>query len=126
MPAHAACRHARSHHFRILTIEQPRYRDVVRHYLNDGAVSPLPFRRLAQAHPDRTDQVFARLLGRPSFTWSRDGEKLLRSTKAAYFAQPATPQFVPLSPRLAAAYRRRTDSSPTRPTTFQMVTSGQR
>jgi hypothetical protein len=107
-------------------IEQPRYRDVVRHYLNDGSVSPLPFRRLAQAHPDHADQVFAHLLGRRSFTWSRDGEKLLRSTKAAYFAQPATPRFVPLGSRLADAFRRRTDSSPTRSTTLQMVTSGQR
>src|SRR5262249_43214361 len=105
-------------------IARPRYRDVVRNYLNNDAVSPLPFRRLAQAHPDHASQVFAHLLDRPSFTWSRDGEKLLRSTKAAYFTRSPTPLFVPLSPRLAAAFRRRTGSSLARPATFQMVPSG--
>jgi len=88
--------------------------------LNDDSISPLPFRRLAQAHPDHASQVFARLLGRPSFTWSRDGEKLLRSTKADYFAQPPNPRFAPLGPRLAAAFRR-TGDSPTWPETAQPV-----
>jgi len=96
-------------------ITQPRYRDVVRHYLKDESVSPLPLRRLAQAHPDHAGKVFAHLLGRRSFTWPRDGERLLRSTKADYFTQPPAPRFAPLSPRLATAFRRRSGSSPTRP-----------
>jgi len=99
-------------------ITQPRYRDVVRHYLDDDSISPLPLRRLAQAHPDHASQVFARLLGRPSFTWSRDGERLLRSTKADHFAQPPTPRFAPLGPRLAAAFRR-IGGSPNQPAASQ-------
>src|SRR5262249_56929989 len=66
-------------------IAQTRYQDVVRTYLRDNSVSPLPFPRLAQAHPDHSDQIFAHLLGTPSFTWARDGEKLLRTTKAAHY-----------------------------------------
>jgi hypothetical protein len=107
-------------------ITQPRYRDVVRHYLKDGSFSPLPLRRLAQDHPDHAGKVFAHLLGRPSFTWPRDGERLLRSTKADYFTQPPTPRFAPLSPRLAAAFRRRSDISPTQPAASLPVTPGRR
>jgi hypothetical protein len=87
-------------------IAQAPYREVVRTYLQDESVSPLPFRRLAQAHPDHADQIFAHLLGRPSFTWSRDGEKLLRRTKAAYYESPPVPRVTVVGSRLAAGFRR--------------------
>jgi hypothetical protein len=87
-------------------ITQAPYREVVRTYLQDDSVSPLPFRRLVHAHPDHADQVFAHLLGRPSFTWSRDGEKLLRRTKAAYYDSPPMPRVITVGPRLTASFKR--------------------
>jgi hypothetical protein len=86
-------------------LTQPRYREVVQTYLDDDSVSALPFRRLADPDPDRASRVFARLLGKPSFTWSTQGEKLLRSAKATHFAQPATPRITPLSDRLANTFQ---------------------
>jgi hypothetical protein len=81
---------------------EPRHRDIVRGYLTDDSVSPLPFRRLADTDPDRAGQVFARLLNKPSFSWPRDGEALLRSVKADYFASTPIPRITPLNKRLAA------------------------
>ena len=106
-------------------ITQRRYREVLQTYLDDDSVSPLPFRRLAQADPDRASQVFARLLGKPSFTWADDGEKLLRSVKATYFTQPATPRVTPLSDRLAATFQHRPDTSPDHSPTAQIAGSRQ-
>jgi len=106
-------------------LTQRRYREVVHTYLDDDSVSPLPFRRLAQANPDHASRVFARLLGKPSFTWADDGETLLRSAKAAYFAQPPTPRITPLSDRLAATFQPRTDTSPDRSPTAQIAGSEQ-
>ena len=43
----------------------------------------------------KAGRVFARLLGKPRFTWQRDGEALLRRYKAGYFDQthhPASPR----------------------------------
>jgi hypothetical protein len=59
------------------------YREVVRSYLRDRSVSPLPFRRLAAADPAKASRVFQLLLRRPGFSWESDGEVLLRQHKAA-------------------------------------------
>jgi len=51
--------------------------------------------------------LFRRLLKRPRFDWTRDGEKLLRTVKAAYFARVPRPRVSPLNERLAAYAGRR-------------------
>jgi hypothetical protein len=45
------------------------HREVVRGYLRDRSVSPLPFRRLAAADPAKASRVFQLLLRRPGFSW---------------------------------------------------------
>jgi hypothetical protein len=45
--------------------------------------------------------VFRRLLKRPRFDWSRDGEALMREIKPDYFDRPPRPRVSPLSERLA-------------------------
>lgn len=74
-----------------------RGRRIVLDYLKDAAISPLPFRRLAEQDPARASEVFARVLDQPSFSWERDGDALMRQYKAEFFARPALPSAIPLS-----------------------------
>lgn len=83
------------------------YRDQVRTYLDDESIEPMVLRRLAEQDPDQASRVFRRLLDRPDFDWTDDGEDLLRSAKPDYFARPARPHVTPLSDRLAAYAARR-------------------
>lgn len=77
------------------------YRQRLLDYLDDDSVSPLPFRRLADRDPHRASVLFRKLLRRPDFDWSRDGENLLRERKGAYFDRPPRPSISPISERLA-------------------------
>jgi hypothetical protein len=77
------------------------YRQRLLDYLDDDTVSPLPFRRLADRDPEQASVLFQKLLGRPDFDWSRDGENLLREHKAPYFDRPPGPSISPISERLA-------------------------
>ena len=81
-------------------LRDPDYRRRVREYLDDDSVSPLLFVRMAARDPDRTNQVFRKLLGRKHFDWALDGEKLMRRRKPHYFEQPRLPRVVPISDRL--------------------------
>jgi hypothetical protein len=83
-----------------------RYRDHVLGYLHDDSVVPMVFRRLADRDRGKASDVFRRVLKRPRFDWARDGEKLLRSAKPDYFAQPRLPKITPVGERLAAYARR--------------------
>jgi hypothetical protein len=74
----------------------------VRDYLDDPTISPVLFERMAARDPERTNQVFRKLLGRKHFDWSIGGEKLMRQRKPDYFGQPRLPCIVPLSDKLAA------------------------
>jgi hypothetical protein len=76
-----------------------RYRETVSGYLKSQTISPGVLRRLAEQDPDRAGKVFARLLGKPRFTWQRDGETLLRRYKARYFNRTPLPCITPLSDR---------------------------
>lgn len=78
---------------------------LLRTYLNDSAVSPLPLRRLTQRHPDNADTVFRTLLRTPGFSWQRDGETLLRSRKTPFFQQEVAPSFSVLGERLTHLLR---------------------
>jgi hypothetical protein len=81
-------------------LRHPDYRRRVRDYLDDDSVSPLLFVRIAARDPERTNEVFRKLLGRSHFDWTIDGEKLMRRRKSHYFEQPRLPRIVPISDRL--------------------------
>ena len=83
-------------------LRHPDYRRRVRDYLDDDSVPPLLFARMAARDPERTNQVFRKVLGRKHFDWTIDGEKLMRRRKPDYFDQPRWPRIVPLSDKLAA------------------------
>ncbi len=76
-------------------------------YLHDDSVEPMVLRRLADRDPDKASVLFRRLLKRPRFDWTRDGEELLRAAKAAHFVRVPRPRVSPLSERLAAYAGRR-------------------
>jgi hypothetical protein len=73
-------------------VRRRRYRERVLSYLHDDGVEPMVLRRLADRDPDKASVLFRRLLERPRFDWARDGEELLRTAKAAYFARVPRPR----------------------------------
>ncbi len=75
--------------------------DQLEGYLHDESVAPLAIRRLVDRHPEGADPVFRALLGKPGFTWSRDGEKLLRRCKPTFFGREPVPSVTVLGERLA-------------------------
>lgn len=83
------------------TLDDRAERDFLIAYLRDDSVSPVPFRRLATADPERASRVFARVLNRPGFRWDRDGERMLEKAKPSYAARVPLPRIVPISDRLA-------------------------
>jgi hypothetical protein len=83
-----------------------RYADVLRGYLRSETVSPLPFRRLAAAHPDTVDAVFRKVLRKPNFTWAEHGEALMRRRKPWYYEHEPRPDISVLGARLSELVRR--------------------
>ena len=77
---------------------------VVRSYLTEDSTSPAIFRRMADQHPKATDRVFQQLLRKPGFTWSADGQALLRKHKRAQADEVPLPRLVPLGEDLAAHF----------------------
>jgi hypothetical protein len=63
----------------------------LREYLRDESVALLAIRHLVQRHADGADPVFRTLLRKPGFSWSRDGEKLLRRDKKPFFDREPIP-----------------------------------
>ena len=84
-------------------LAEDRYRDTVLGYLEGPDMPPLPLCRLAERDPQRASEVFGELLNRPSFSWERDGESLLREYKASYLDSPARPSIAPLNEMLSKA-----------------------
>ncbi|MER5409334.1 hypothetical protein [Streptomyces sp. NPDC002769] len=78
---------------------------LLRAYLSDDTVSPLPLRRLIQRHPDGADTVFRVLLRKPGFSWQRDGEELLRTRKKAFIDKEPAPSYSVVGERLAELLR---------------------
>ena len=56
---------------------------------------------MAARDPERTNQVFRKVLGRKNFDWSIGGEKLMRRRKPEHFDRPRLPRVMPLSDKLA-------------------------
>ncbi|MDX3852990.1 hypothetical protein [Streptomyces sp. AK02-01A] len=84
------------------------YQDLLRTYLREESITPLPIRRLAAAHPATTDAVFRKVLRKPGFTWSEHGEALLRRRKPWYYENEPRPGVSVIGDRLGelAAGRR--------------------
>ncbi len=75
--------------------------DVLRGYLQSETIGPLPFRRLAAAHPDTVDAVFRKVLRKPDFTWAEHGEALMRRRKAWYCEHEPRPGIAVIGARLS-------------------------
>jgi hypothetical protein len=78
-----------------------RYADVLRGYLRAETIGPLPFRRLAAAHPRTVDAVFRKILRQPHFTWAEHGEALLRRRKPWYYEHEPRPDRTVIGARLS-------------------------
>jgi hypothetical protein len=82
-----------------------RYTDVLRGYLRSETIGPLPFRRLAAAHPDTADAVFQKVLCKPNFTWAEHGEALMRRRKPWYYEHEPRPGISVIGARLSELVR---------------------
>ncbi|HLH84959.1 MAG TPA: hypothetical protein VKV38_17020 [Trebonia sp.] len=74
--------------------------NVLRAYLREDTIPPLPLRRMAAAFPAHADAVFRRVLGNRNFTWSQHGESLLRKRKPGYYQSEPLPGVAVLSDRV--------------------------
>jgi hypothetical protein len=54
------------------------YADLLRTYLREETIAPLPLCRLAAAYPENVDTIFRKVLRQRDFTWSEHGDSLLR------------------------------------------------
>ncbi|BAJ29824.1 hypothetical protein KSE_40320 [Kitasatospora setae KM-6054] len=77
-----------------------KHQDLLRVYLREESIAPLPIRRLAAAHPGTADTVFRKLLRQPGFTWAEHGEELLRRRKPWYYADEPRPGVSVIGERL--------------------------
>jgi len=70
------------------------HRTLLKCYLTDDSVSPIALIRLAERDHDKADRLFRNLTGRARFTWSADGEALLRRHKPDWYSHPPLPRTV--------------------------------
>ncbi|WP_258047136.1 hypothetical protein [Streptomyces sp. SM13] len=82
-------------------VGRSRHQGLLRTYLREESITPLPIRRLAAAHPQAADEVFRKLLRKPGFTWREHGETLLRRRKPWYYAKEPRPGVSVISDRLS-------------------------
>ena len=83
----------------------PVHANVLRAYLREDTIPPLPLRRMAAAHPGTVDAVFRRVLGNRTFIWNQNGPGLLRKRKPGYYEAEPTPGVAVLSDRVMALAR---------------------
>ncbi|WP_248870948.1 hypothetical protein AAGT00_19070 [Streptomyces cavourensis] len=76
------------------------HQELLRTYLREESITPLPIRRLAAAHPETVDAVFRKLLRKPGFTWSEHGDALLRRRKPWYYESDPRPGVSVIGDRL--------------------------
>lgn len=80
--------------------------NVLRAYLREDTIPPLPLRRAAAAFPaQNVDLVFRKVLGNRNFTWRQHGESLLRKRKPGAFEDQQTPGVAVLGDRVLALAR---------------------
>jgi hypothetical protein len=85
--------------------EDREHANVLRAYLREDAIPPLPLRRMAAAYPGGVDPVFRRVLGNRNFSWIQNGPGLLRKRKPGYYESEPTPGVAVLSDRVMALAR---------------------
>ena len=83
----------------------PAHANVLRAYLREDSIPPLPLRRMAAAFPGNVDAVFRRVLGNRTFTWNQNGTGLLKKRKPGYYDAEPTPGVAVLSDRVLALAR---------------------
>jgi hypothetical protein len=83
----------------------PSHANVLRAYLREDAIPPLPLRRMAAEFPGNVDAVFRRVLGNRAFTWNQNGTGLLKKRKPGYYDAEPTPGVAVLSDRVMALAR---------------------
>jgi hypothetical protein len=83
----------------------PQHANVLRAYLREDSIPPLPLRRMAAAFPGNVDAVFRRVLGNRAFTWNQNGAGLLKKRKSGYYDAEPTPGVAVLSDRVMALAR---------------------
>ncbi|WP_431676162.1 hypothetical protein [Kitasatospora sp. KL5] len=78
-----------------------RHASLLRSYMRDSSITPLPFQRMAAAHPDTVDAVIGKVLRKPGFTWAEHGEAWLRGCKADFYEREPRPSVSVIGDRLA-------------------------
>jgi hypothetical protein len=76
------------------------YADLLRAYLREDTIAPLPLCRLAAAYPENVDAVFRKVLRRRDFVWSEHGDALLRKRKPWYYEREPRPGVSVIGDRL--------------------------
>lgn len=74
--------------------------NVLRAYLREDMIPPLPLVRLASAFPGNADAVFRRVLGTRNFLWTQHGPGLLRKRKPGHYEHEPLPGVAVLSDRV--------------------------
>jgi hypothetical protein len=76
------------------------YAAALKKYLNDDAIPPFALTRLARAYPKTADDVYRKVLKKPAFTWEKNGDDLLRKSKAPHYGGDVLPALPVLGARL--------------------------
>jgi hypothetical protein len=85
--------------------EDREHANVLRAYLREDAIPPLPLTRMAATFPENVDPVFRRVLGNRNFQWTSNGPGLLRKRKPGHYESEPTPGVAVLSDRVMALSR---------------------
>lgn len=78
---------------------------VLRGYLEDDQIPFFILEALAAQHPDTVDDLYRVALGRPGFSWERDGRALLRMYKPAPIHHEDLPKIAMVPVALSEAYQ---------------------
>ena len=70
----------------------PLHANVLRAYLREDTIPPLPLRRMAAAFPGNVDAVFRRVLGNRTFTWQPERDRPAQEAQARLLRGGAAPR----------------------------------
>lgn len=85
------------------SVDDPEVAELLREYITEPDLSPLPLQRFAERDPAKATEVVRKAIGDKKFDWNRDSQALLRRYKAAYMDQTHLPSVIPVSDRLTRA-----------------------
>lgn len=75
-------------------------------HLDDETIPAWVLDELARRHPETVDALYQAVLDEPTFSWTRDGDALLRTHKPASFVDMDVPDLILLPPLAVEALRR--------------------